>query len=236
MALTAELVARCHREEDDPGPPADLVQLTDAEYVAAAERLLGELGPDPFWLFAYGSLIWKPAFEPARHLRGTARGWHRAFTMHLTRWRGTTAQPGLMMVLEPGGFCTGVAYCLPDRERRDQIVRLLRRETASHEGLAAVRWITVDTAEGRLRALSFWTGITAALRAPNQDHAGVAATLVRACGHLGSGADYLYRTVSKLEEHGIRDRALWTLQELVAAEILRLHGSPGAATAVIPAG
>jgi cation transport regulator ChaC len=40
-----------------------------------------------------------------------------------------------------------------------------------------------------------------------------------ACGHAGSCAEYLYQTVKKLEEHGFRDRNLWRLQELVAAEI-----------------
>ncbi len=45
----------------------------------------------------------------------------------------------------------------------------------------------------------------------------------RACGHAGSGAEYLFHTVTKLEEHGIRDRNLWQLQHLVAEEIQRLH-------------
>ena len=50
----------------------------------------------------------------------------------------------------------------------------------------------------------------------------VAARLARACGHAGSGADYLYQTVAHLEALGIRDRNLWRLQELVADEIARL--------------
>jgi glutathione-specific gamma-glutamylcyclotransferase len=50
----------------------------------------------------------------------------------------------------------------------------------------------------------------------------VAHTLARACGHIGSGAAYLFHTVTKLEEFGIRDRNLWRLQQLVADEILRL--------------
>jgi cation transport regulator ChaC len=47
----------------------------------------------------------------------------------------------------------------------------------------------------------------------------VAQILARACGHIGSGAEYLFQTVSKLEEFGIRDRNLWRLQQLVADEI-----------------
>jgi cation transport protein ChaC len=47
----------------------------------------------------------------------------------------------------------------------------------------------------------------------------VADTLSRACGHWGSCAEYLYNTVTHLEEHGIHDRGLWRLQELVAGRI-----------------
>ena len=52
----------------------------------------------------------------------------------------------------------------------------------------------------------------------------VAGILARACGHIGSCAEYLFQTVLHLEQHGIRDRNLWRLQELVAAEIKLIHG------------
>jgi cation transport protein ChaC len=64
------------------------------------------------------------------------------------------------------------------------------------------------------------------MRVEKQDHARVAHILARACGHAGSGAEYLFHTVSKLDEHGIRDRNLWQLQHLVAEEIRRLHPTP----------
>ena len=59
--------------------------------------------------------------------------------VYLVTISGTPQQPGLMMVLEPGGSCIGVAYRLPDENHHEQMLRLLRRETASREGLAAVR-------------------------------------------------------------------------------------------------
>jgi cation transport protein ChaC len=88
-----------------------------------------------------------------------------------------------------------------------------------------VRWIPVRSAEGRERALVFWAGprgerVTGKL--PLEE---VAWTLARACGSVGSCAEYLYNTVAHLEEFGIRDRNLWRLQELVAEEIERLHGA-----------
>jgi len=223
MALTAELVARCHRVEKDRGLPPGITEMTEAEYAAAATELLKQKQPGPLWLFAYGSLIWKPAFEAVEHCRATAHGWHRAFTMQLTNWRGTPEQPGLMMVLEPGGCCVGVAYRLPDADHHGQMLRLLDRETSSREGVDSARWIAVETPHGPVQALSFWTGIKGPFRVEKQDHAEVAAILARACGHVGSGAEYLFQTVTKLEEHGIRDRNLWQLQHLVAEEIERLH-------------
>jgi cation transport protein ChaC len=225
MALTADLVARCHRDEPDPGLPPHLTHVSDADYEILAADLLHRRKPGPFWLFAYGSLIWKPAFDSLEHCRATVHGWHRAFTMQLTRWRGTPQQPGLMMVLEPGGSCTGVAYRLPDVNHHEQMVRLLKRETASREGADAARWVAVETPRGKVQALTFWAGIKGPLRVEKQDHACVAGILARACGHVGSGAEYLFQTVSKLEEHGIRDRNLWALQALVADEILRIHSA-----------
>lgn len=81
------------------------------------------------------------------------------------------------------------------------------------------RWIGVQTDHGRVRALAsvmnrqfrFYVGKLTAEE--------VADVLARACGHWGSGAEYLGNTVAHLEEHGIHDRGLWRLQELVAAKI-----------------
>jgi glutathione-specific gamma-glutamylcyclotransferase len=98
---------------------------------------------------------------------------------------------------------------------------LLRREVGGKQGLRCVRWITVESERGKLRALAFWARPTKRGDAIKRPLADVARILARACGHIGSGADYLFQTVSKLEEFGIRDRNLWRLQQLVADEIIR---------------
>ena len=221
MALTAELVARCERPEPDPGPEQGYTYFTDQEYDAAAAALLRQKAPGPLWIFAYGSLIWKPAFAAVEQRRATAFGWHRAFCLELVRWRGSPQQPGLMMGLQRGGCCRGVVYRLPDADHAGQLGRLLRREVGGDGDMRAVRWITVQTERGQLPALTFWadpSGLDYSVRLPL---ARVAQILARACGHIGSGADYLFQTVSKLEEFGIRDRNLWRLQQLVADEITR---------------
>jgi hypothetical protein len=73
--------------------------------------------------------------------------------------------------------------------------------------------------------LTFWAcpaGLDFSVKLPL---ARVAQILARACGHIGSGADYLFQTVSKLKEFDIRDRNLWRLQQLVADEILQMTES-----------
>jgi cation transport protein ChaC len=229
MALTAELVARCERHEPDPGPEAGRRSYTDAEYDAAAARLIEQAPPGPLWVFAYGSLIWKPAIETADHRHAVAHGWHRAFCLKLTRWRGSPVQPGLMMGLRRGGRCTGMVHRIADDDRQILLVRLLRREVGNDQHLTGVRWINVDTDQGKLRALTFWAepiGLASWVDLPLPE---VARILARACGHGGSGAAYLFHTVTKLLELGIRDRNLWRLQQLVADEIRRLHVPSSAA-------
>lgn len=224
MSLTPELVALCHRDEIDPGPSGEWTQLSDDDFTTLSTRLAGEADEGPLWVFAYGSLIWKPAFESVEQLRASAHGWHRSFCLDLVRWRGSAEQPGLMMALERGGRCDGVIYRLPDGDKAAHIERLLRREIDDHEAVASVRWVPVRTAQGRLRALGFWVGVTGRGTSVGQPLEKVAWVLARACGHVGSGAEYLYNTVSHLETFGIHDRNLWRLQEMVAAEIRSIHG------------
>lgn len=221
MALTEELVALCHRDEPDPGPDPRQVKFSDAEFEAAAAEILVECGSGPVWVFAYGSLIWKPAWRPSQQCRATAHGWHRSFCLEMRRWRGSPERPGLMMGLREGGHCTGIAQQLDDDLRHSQLVRLLYREIGGPKGLASMRWIDVESNGRMLRALCFYAepeDVVGQAELPSEE---VATILARACGHIGSGAEYLYKTVVALEAQGIRDPHLWQLQHLVAAEISR---------------
>src|SRR3712207_7779825 len=76
-----------------------------------------------------------------------------------------------------------------------------------------------STAEGPIRGLVFWAGPTGPSIRRSLPLPVAAAQMARACGPRGSTAEYLHNTVRSLEEHGIRDHNLWTLQRLVAEEI-----------------
>lgn len=221
MRLTADLVALCERVVEDPGPDPSQDLLTEADVQTFSRALAGELNGAPLWIFAYGSLIWKPAFDAVESRRAVARGWHRAFTMEMLRWRGSPDAPGLMMVLERGGTCHGVAYQLPGTNHAEQIARMLDRETEYRSDLASIRWIDVDTGTQRVRALAFWATSRRGDFGQKLSEDETARRIASACGHVGSNAAYLYRTVAGLDAFGIRDRNLWRLQELVAAEIER---------------
>ena len=229
ISLTAERVALVERVEPDQGPTAEMALMTDADFAIFVKRLLTQYRPRNFWVFAYGSLIWKPAFTAAEHRRGTVYGWHRSFCMELVRFRGTREQPGVMMALDRGGCCHGIAYRLPKGKLEEQLDIVLRREmsTKHHEaGLARTtnfpRWLTVDIGGRKVKALAFTAnrkGMTYIGKLPVEK---VARRLARAAGHVGSGAYYLFQTVAKLEEHGIHDTGLWHLQQLVADELREL--------------
>jgi cation transport protein ChaC len=221
LSLTSELVALCHREVADPGPEAKYEYFADADYTKAVERLLKERPEGPFWLFAYGSLIWKPEFPTEEYLVGVAEGWHRSFCMRIEKYRGSPEQPGLMMALDRGGRCEGVLLRMSEQHLASQLYLLLQREVGSHEALESVRWIDVQSAQGLIRALVSYAHparLDYYVKALPLEK--VASVLARACGHWGSGAQYLHQTVSKLEEFGVHDENLWKLQELVAEEIM----------------
>ncbi|MGD1877554.1 MAG: gamma-glutamylcyclotransferase [Kiloniellaceae bacterium] len=223
MRLTPEHVALSLRDEPDLGWEPGWRHLTDAELDEMAARWNADSGTDPLWVFAYGSLIWKPDFDSVGHMPATAYGWHRSFCLKMRRWRGSPDQIGLMMALERGGRCDGVIYRLPDEDRLNQIRRMFMREIRFDHTRDMVRWLTVRTAEGPKRVLVFWAGPKGERvmsRLPLEE---VAHILARACGPIGSCCEYLYNTVAHLEEFGIRDRNLWRLQELVAREIEALH-------------
>ena len=82
------------------------------------------------------------------------------------------------------------------------------------------RWISVKTEQGTVRALTFVAAPDGNAYAGKLPIEKVAHVLARAAGHWGSCAQYLFRTATMLEEHGIRDRNIWMIQGLVAKEIL----------------
>jgi glutathione-specific gamma-glutamylcyclotransferase len=217
MTLTAEQVALTCRPVEDPGPVPGVTYLSDEDYDHMVEDLLRAHpeGQDA-WLFAFGSLIWKPECEHAEERRGTAYGWHRSFCFRIRRYRGSPDCPGLMMSIEEGGQCEGMLFRLSGTGLREHLHKLCRRETNVKPPNTYPRWIDVASEGESLSALAFVMNPESTSYVGKLAPEDIALTLTRACGHWGSGAEYLFNTVAKLEEQGIHDPYLWRLQHLVA--------------------
>ena len=222
MRLTADHVRRVHRDIADPGP--QLIEgfrpATDADYADIVDEMLRTRPEGRFWIFGISSLIWKPetAFDHAE--QGVARGWHRRFCLGWDyRYRGSRERPGLMMALDRGGQCRGMLYRLPEDGLEAELHKLIRREMSMVPSAFLWRWIDVATSSGNVRALTFPMDRKSPRYIAGLSEEQLTEVLATACGFRGSMAEYLFSTVSKLEELGIHDRKLWRLQALVADRI-----------------
>ena len=220
MSLTPDLVARVHREMPEPGWPPGTTRLTDADFAGLARDLLAPIptGQD-IWIFACGSLIWKPAFAIEEQRPAMLRGWHREFCIRVVGFRGSPDCPGLMMGLERGGACRGVMQRIAGDTAPQRLDQLLRREMSFKPATNRPRWVTVESEGERRPAIAITVDRRGVAYAGRHSAEATAAILARACGHWGSGAEYLMNTVAHLEALGIHDRYLWKLQGLVAEKI-----------------
>ena len=124
-----------------------------------------------------------------------------------------------MMALDQGGQCKGVAYRLPPDAVEANLGRLFRREMPIMPSPLPARWIGVATDAGATRCITFVIDRKGRAYIGGLSTPEIADALSVAAGQLGSMADYLYSTVKHLEDLGIHDKHLWTLQQMVADRI-----------------
>ena len=207
--------------EDMPPPPPGLRAATPEDHQAILTDLLADTGAkDEIWIFAYGSLIWKPACDFVEMRTGLVRGWHRAFCLGWNnRFRGSDENPGLMLALDRGGACKGALYRLPKGEIEPCMISLLQREMGWLPSPFPPRWVNARSGERTIRALTFCMDRNSGRYVTGLGEDKIADVLARAVGSRGSMAEYLYATVRHLEDMGIHDPHLWRLQHLVAERI-----------------
>src|SRR5947207_11187194 len=85
---------------------------------------------EPVWIFAYGSLMWNPEMPFAERRSALLRGYHRSFCLYSRDYRGTPERPGLVVGLDRGGGCRGIAYRLTSDSLGPAIDPNSSRETA----------------------------------------------------------------------------------------------------------
>ena len=206
-------------------PPASAAKpLRPTELLASLRNALEPWTPGtPFWIFAYGSLMWNPQFSwDARHV-ATVRGYHRSFRLWSRINRGTPENPGLVLTLECGGSCRGLVYRIAPDLVHEEMHRIWKREMQF--GSYRPKWLNCVVGEESIRALVFTvnrecSGYTG--RIPVEV---MVESLARAAGHYGPAYDYLFKTVETLHEHGVRDARVEQLAGLVKARIAALKAA-----------
>lgn len=194
------------------GPSVRL--MTDDERTASINQMLKQQPTaGPVWVFAFGSLIWNPAFLFAEQRVARIHGFHRDFCLWAWAGRGSPQQPGLMLSLERGGSCCGVAYRIAEGEERTELDVLWRREmlTMAYRPV----WTRAVTEDGPVSAITFSANRQHERYAPGLSADQVSHYLATGEGPLGRACDYLYDTVSRLRELGISDRRLEQLDARV---------------------
>jgi cation transport protein ChaC len=159
-----------------------------------------------FWVFGYGSLMWRPGFDHVETRKARLNGYRRALCIVSHVHRGTPERPGLVLGLDRGGSCLGLAFRV-SADRRDEVIAYLReRELVTNVYLE--RWVPVRfTDGGRAQALTYVVDRSHIQYAGHLPPAEAAARVSGAVGQSGRNEDYVANTVSHLRELGIRD--LW---------------------------
>ena len=194
--------------------------MSDAERGQQVRAMLGLAPrPDRVWVFGYGSLIWNPAFHFAERRTALIYGYHREFCLSARAGRGSPQRPGLMLALEPGGSCHGVAYRLHRDQSESELDIVWRREMGSMAYHPA--WVKARTPKGVEHAIAFIANRRHERYVCGLNGDECVRLLATGAGPLGRCRDYLDDTVAHLRALGIRDRRLEAL-----ASRVRVHADP----------
>lgn len=180
-----------------------------------AEHTIAALSPatdGDFWVFGYGSLMWNPGFAHVETRHAVLPGFHRRFCIRSTIYRGTPKQPGLVLGIDAGGECNGIAFRVTAAQRADVIQYLYAREMRNH--VYTPTWVSVLIDGSAHEALTFVV---------KRDHLqftclpeSETASIIASCsGQNGSNYEYLENTVRALHSLGVPDPDLDLLHERV---------------------
>ena len=154
MTLTRIDLERDYVRQELAQTPLGPHLLSDAELEESLWQVLeqAEAGAD-CWLFAYGSLVWNPLFPFEEKRVVTTHGYHRSFCLWSRINRGTLDRPGLVLGLDRGGRCRGVAYRIAADHAEKELRLVWRREMLT--GSYVPRWVKVSDGENQFRAIAF---------------------------------------------------------------------------------
>jgi cation transport protein ChaC len=172
---------------------------------------------EDLWVFAYGSLMWRPDFPYLERVEARLVGAHRALCVYSFVHRGTPERPGLVLGLDRGGACRGIAYRVPMAARTATVAYLRAREQVTSVYRESMRpvWLK-GSPERRVMALCFMIDrghvqYAGRLSLEQQLH-----HVRQGHGQSGANRDYVIATVAALEQLGFRETELHLLAERLA--------------------
>jgi cation transport protein ChaC len=169
---------------------------------------------EDLWVFGYGSLMWRPGFEFVERVPARLIGLHRALCVYSFVHRGTPERPGLVLGLDRGGMCRGIAFRVPARLRQKTIDYLRAREQVTTVYLETVRRIELEEkAKRQVRALCFIVDRSHVQYAGRLTLAECVHYVRQGHGSSGHNRDYVLETVTALEQLGYRETELHLIAE-----------------------
>lgn len=196
------------------GRPADW-RYTDADREARRQAALSGRLQSDIWVFAYGSLMWDPAFVFAEVRRGRIAGYARRFCLSETYARGTPDAPGLMAGLDHGPDCDGLVFRIAAAVADLETEILWRREGVGPAYTPV--FAPVVTGEGTVEALAFVADHAAPIIFPDLTREEQVKLIATGVGVLGSSRDYLENIAAQFAALGIEDGDVMDLLEDVRA-------------------
>jgi len=169
---------------------------------------------EDLWVFGYGSLIWRPGFDHLERLPARLTGAHRGLCVFSHVHRGTPEEPGLVLGLDLGGACRGIAYRVAASRRAETLAYLRAREQVTMVYRETVRSVALlGDPERRVSAVCYMVDRGHPQYAGRLDLATQLHLVRQGHGQSGANRDYVLSTVNALEALGLYDRDLHLLAE-----------------------
>ncbi|MCL7998700.1 gamma-glutamylcyclotransferase [Brucella sp. 21LCYQ03] len=181
-------------------------------------RQTNEERMNDFWVFGYGSLMWRPGFAHVETMRAHLHGYRRSLCIYSHVHRGTPDHPGLVLGLDTGGSCLGIAFRVPADMTDEVMVYLREREMSNnvyHE-----KWLGLRLADGRdVKAVTYIADRRHSQYAGSLKAEDAAAIVASARGDSGANIDYVSNTLEHLRNMRVRDHALEHVNDLISLTI-----------------
>jgi cation transport protein ChaC len=169
---------------------------------------------EDLWVFGYGSLMWRPGFDYRERVPARLIGLHRALCVYSFIHRGTPERPGLVLGLDRGGACRGIAFRIDKSIRADTLAYLRAREQVTKVYREIMRPVELaGEPERRVEALVYVVDRAHPQYAGRLDLEAQLHLVRQGHGHSGANRDYVLATVRELEAQGCRDTGLHRLAE-----------------------